>query len=189
MSTRPRKRGSTSSAWSAAPESSHPETRVRRKRGGDAAPTYASFWRRFAAWLIDAVLTTPALLMLSRLFDRAGLEWIGDPIYDGAPAWLDLAFLGSPLDTTWLFLVGRWLYEAAFLSSAWQATPGKRATGVFVTDLVGERISFGRASARAFATHLSWIALIGYLIQPFTAKRQALHDLIAGTVVVRKRPV
>jgi uncharacterized RDD family membrane protein YckC len=80
-----------------------------------------------------------------------------------------------------------WLYEAGFTSSARQATPGKMALSLVVTDLAESRISFGRASGRHFAKYLSsFTLLIGYLIQPFTEKRQALHDLLAGTLVVRK---
>jgi uncharacterized RDD family membrane protein YckC len=71
-------------------------------------------------------------------------------------------------------------------SSAWQATLGKRVLGVVVTDLAGDRISFGRATGRYFASQISCaIFLIGYLMQPFTKKRQTLHDKIAGTLVVR----
>jgi uncharacterized RDD family membrane protein YckC len=77
------------------------------------------------------------------------------------------------------------LYFAILESSVWQATLGKRALGVVVTDLSGDRISFGRATGRHFAHYLSAIFLIGFLVQPFTAKRQALHDKIAGTLVVR----
>jgi uncharacterized RDD family membrane protein YckC len=55
-----------------------------------------------------------------------------------------------------------------------------------VTDLAGNRISFGRATVRYFAQYLSVLTLgVGYFIQPFTEKRQALHDMVAGTVVVR----
>src|SRR5688572_16792867 len=77
------------------------------------------------------------------------------------------------------------LYFVMFTSSAWQATPGKRWFGIKVTDLQGGRISLGRSTARAFASVLSWVVfLIGFLLVFLTRRRQALHDLIAGTVVV-----
>jgi hypothetical protein len=48
-------------------------------------------------------------------------------------------------------------------------------------------LSFGRATTRHFAKVISGLALaLGFLIQPFTAKRQALHDLIADSVVLVK---
>ena len=66
------------------------------------------------------------------------------------------------------------------------ATPGKMACGIKVTDLDGRRISFGRATGRFFGKILSTlILLIGFLMQPFTARKQALHDILAGTLVVK----
>lgn len=59
-----------------------------------------------------------------------------------------------------------------------------------VTDLQGGRISFGRASWRYFAQGLTLLTFgFGYLLQLFTPRRQTLHDLVSGTVVVRPRPV
>ena len=59
---------------------------------------------------------------------------------------------------------------------------------MIVTDRQGNRISFGRATGRFFSRYISILSLlIGYLIQPFTRKRQALHDKIAGMLVVRKQ--
>ena len=95
----------------------------------------------------------------------------------------DLAAVGLYL----IFLVGGWLYEALMESSRWQATLGKRAVGLRVVDLGGRHISFGRATARHFAKILSSLILnIGFIMAGFTEKKQALHDLIAGTLVVRR---
>jgi uncharacterized RDD family membrane protein YckC len=64
------------------------------------------------------------------------------------------------------------------------------ALNLVVTDENGAKISFGRATGRHFGKYLSALILfIGYLIQPFTAKRQALHDMLAGTLVVVRRPI
>jgi uncharacterized RDD family membrane protein YckC len=79
-----------------------------------------------------------------------------------------------------------WLYFGLMTSSSKQATLGKMAMGLIVTDVRGERISFARASVRFFASLLSAMTTVGYLIQPFTDKRQALHDVIAETLVVRQ---
>jgi uncharacterized RDD family membrane protein YckC len=79
-----------------------------------------------------------------------------------------------------------WLYEALLTSSSWQATVGKKALGIIVTDENGGRISFLRATGRHFAKMLSGMLLfVGYFIQPFTPKRQALHDILAGTLVLK----
>jgi len=60
--------------------------------------------------------------------------------------------------------------------------------GIQVVDLEGRQISFGRASGRHFAKILSTIILmIGFLMALFTQRKQALHDIIAGCLVV-KRP-
>ena len=79
-----------------------------------------------------------------------------------------------------------WIYEAGLESSSKQATLGKMAMGLKVTDLVGRRISFARATGRHFAKILSgMILLIGYIMAGFTERKQALHDMIAGTLVQR----
>jgi len=79
-----------------------------------------------------------------------------------------------------------WLYFAFMHSSARQATLGKMAFGIKVTDIEGGRISFLRATGRYFATWVSSILLaIGFLMAGFTARKQGLHDLMAGTLVVR----
>jgi uncharacterized RDD family membrane protein YckC len=80
-----------------------------------------------------------------------------------------------------------WLYFSLLESSGWQATLGKKALGLEVTDLAGRRISFGRATGRFFAKYISAIILmIGFLMAGFTEKKQALHDILAGTLVIRK---
>jgi uncharacterized RDD family membrane protein YckC len=82
-------------------------------------------------------------------------------------------------------IVLHWLYHALMLSSRRQATLGMLALRIVATDRNGNRLSFGRATARHFATVLSWITLgIGFLFQIFTAKRQAAHDLISGSLVL-----
>jgi uncharacterized RDD family membrane protein YckC len=83
-------------------------------------------------------------------------------------------------------LIGNWIYEASMESSTKQATVGKMALGLKVTDLEGRRISFARATGRHFAKLISGIILlIGYIMAGFTERKQALHDMIAGTLVVR----
>jgi uncharacterized RDD family membrane protein YckC len=84
------------------------------------------------------------------------------------------------------FYVVAILYFAITESSAWQATLGKKAVGIIVTDLDGNRISFGKALGRLFAKIISAIILyIGFFMAGFTEKKQGLHDMIAGTLVVK----
>jgi uncharacterized RDD family membrane protein YckC/Tfp pilus assembly major pilin PilA len=128
-----------------------------------AAPLYAGFWRRVAAAVLDGLILFAANLLVG------------------------LALGGRQL---LVFVVGVAIacaYYAGMHSSSSQATLGKMAFGVKVTDLEGERISLGRGIGRYFATWLSAIILmIGYLMAAFTEERQALHDKIAGTLVVNK---
>jgi Tfp pilus assembly major pilin PilA len=84
-------------------------------------------------------------------------------------------------------LVGVWFYYALMESSGQQATLGKRAVGIKVTDLEGNQISFGRATGRLAAHILSGVILgIGFAMAAFTSRRQTLHDKIAGTLVVKR---
>ena len=148
----------------------------------DAAPiAYATFWQRFAAAFLDGIITQ---VIGAAIGFVAGL--IAEPIITGARSRAaEVAItLGIGLQVIG-FVIG-WLYYALQESSAAQATLGKRALGLRVTDLEGRRISFGRATGRLFAKIPSAaILLIGFLMQPFTAKKQALHDIIAGTLVLK----
>jgi uncharacterized RDD family membrane protein YckC len=82
------------------------------------------------------------------------------------------------------------LYYAWFESSRYQATPGKLAVGMIVVDLEGNRISFRKALVRNLSKIVSAAILdIGFIMIGFTEKRQGLHDMIAGTVVVMKNTV
>ena len=89
------------------------------------------------------------------------------------------------------FLLGlliQWLYFAYLESGEKQATWGKQALGLYVTNLTGNPISFGHASGRFFAkliTNMIPLA-IGYIMAGFTERKQALHDRIAGCLVLRR---
>jgi uncharacterized RDD family membrane protein YckC len=81
-----------------------------------------------------------------------------------------------------------WVYYALFETSAWQATPGKRLFRLYVTDLAGRKLTFWRASIRYFGRKISEATfLVGYIIAGFTEKKQALHDILAGCLVLRRR--
>ena len=84
-------------------------------------------------------------------------------------------------------IISNWLYFTLFESSSLQATPGKMALGIIVTDLSGNRISFARANGRYWGKTLTGLTLgIGWIMAGFTRKKQALHDILAGTLVVKK---
>jgi uncharacterized RDD family membrane protein YckC len=85
-------------------------------------------------------------------------------------------------------VVVQWLYHAYLESGEHQGTWGKQMLGVYVTDLMGNPITFGRASGRFFAKIVTgMIPLgIGYIMAGFTARKQALHDMIASCLVLRR---
>lgn len=121
---------------------------------------YAGFWRRFLALLIDSlILAIPGLVVTG----------------------------ASPHFATGIFagVVLGFFYFPIFESSIMSATPGKALMGIAVMTEAGERITYKTAVIRFFSHYLSAVLLyVGYLMQPFTSKRQTLHDMISGTVVV-----
>jgi uncharacterized RDD family membrane protein YckC len=166
-------------ASSASQPSASPETGEARRR---APVEYAGFWLRLAAYIIDSILLgfVVGTLILMPLMARAGIS-ADNP-------W---AFYTSPsrqiVAMQLLVAMASWLYWALMESSPWQATLGKKALGLLVTDLEGHRVSFGRASGRYFGKIISWLALlIGFIMAGLTERKQALHDILAGCLVTRK---
>ena len=136
---------------------------------------YAGFWRRFAAYLIDYLVIFAGAFALGFVIGIiAGVA--GADIEGG---WRAAIYVVT--------FVGYYLYYALLESSANQATVGKLALGLKVTDEEGNRISFWRALGRTFAKILSALILfIGFIMAGFTDRKQALHDKIAHTLVVRR---
>ena len=133
---------------------------------------YAGFLRRLVAFIIDAVLLYSIFFVIALLLGDSGM----DPRTGGINPLLNL-----------LSVLITWLYFALMESSAHQATLGKMAIGIKVTDLEGNRISFGQATGRYFAKFLSTLSLaIGYIMVAFTEKKQGLHDILAKTLVLMK---
>lgn len=139
---------------------------------------YAGFWLRFCAALIDGII-------VNIMGSIAGLILgfiLGIALGSSDEVQGIAGLLGGILG-----IVISWLYCALMESSDSQATLGKQALGIVVTDLNGKPISFAQATGRHFAKIISTIILlIGYLMAGFTEKRQGLHDMIAGTLVIKK---
>ena len=148
---------------------------------GSAAARYGGFWIRFIAAIIDGIIVNIVLSPVSFMVggfsgiagSMSGISHEGLPILGG--------LLGAGIG-----VFGSWLYEAFMESSSHQATLGKMIFGMRVTDLQGNRISFERATGRHFAKYLSLCTLlIGYIMAGLTERKQALHDMVAGTLVRR----
>ena len=149
------------------------------------APTYAGFWIRFVAVIIDTVILFLLGLGVGVVI-RLAAGAPAMPRWRMGSSWMDNDFSGLGCAQESVKLVVWWLYHALFESSAAQATPGKQVLGLKVTDIYGRRISFGRAAARTLAKVLSAITLgIGYAMAAFTLRKQALHDFVAETVVLK----
>ncbi len=152
---------------------------------------YAGFWLRFVAAIIDGlILGVPGGLLFFLLFASA----LPSLIHGADPMTIVLTLLPRLVLLLVISLVGGWLYWALMESSAWQATLGKKALGLYVTDLAGNRATFGRTSGRFFAgrgigsvPYLGGLYfLISCIMAGLTAKKQALHDMIASCLVLRK---
>lgn len=141
---------------------------------------YAGFWLRFVAFLVDSVLINIGESVLILIL--AGLELLLDGVgVVQSTKETILGIVGVPL-----YLSLPWLYYAYFESSPKMATIGKTVAGIKVVDLDGNRISFGRATARFWLKFLSALIIsIGYIMAGFTERKQALHDIIAKTLVIK----
>lgn len=144
---------------------------------------YAGFWLRAIAFLIDYILfgTFVTFAILVPMLRHAGIAF-------DDPRLLQITTQSRQiLAINLAAAMAGWLYWALMESSPWQATLGKRILGLRVTNLNGGRISFARASGRHFGKALSsLIFLFGFVMAGLTERKQALHDLIAGCLVVRK---
>lgn len=156
---------------------------------------YAGFWLRFAAYLIDGILMGVVVGIAMGVLGAIGFSAMG-----GAEGFEDLAsnpeevppgmvaaIMGAYTGFILLATIAGWLYFALMESSYRQATIGKMAVGLKVTNMYGERISFLNATGRYFGKIVSAMILyIGFIMAGFTEKKQALHDMMASTLVVKK---
>jgi uncharacterized RDD family membrane protein YckC len=132
---------------------------------------YAGFWMRVVAALVDVTV------LLAVGYVIAGM--------------VTAFYTGSEQGSKTLFIIVsilvRWLYFAKMESSDYGATLGKLAVGLKVTDLEGAPIPFRTATVRHFGKELSSLTLgAGYVMVAFTERKQGLHDMLAGCLVVRR---
>jgi len=143
----------------------------------------AGFGPRLGAYLIDAIILFVANLIIGFIFG-AGIAGAASTGSDAGAA----AALGGAILGYLILVVLSIVYFAYFWSSKSQATPGKMAVGLKVVDKnTGGRISFGKGILRVIGYYISGLILyIGFLMIAFTDKKEGLHDMIAGTGVVKK---
>ena len=136
---------------------------MQNKNLGVEKMNYASFGKRLLAWLLDMLI----------------LDFI---------SWFIIYLFGYYF--SFFALAAQWLYFACMESSPRQGTLGKIALGIVVTDMQGNPIDFAKATGRFFSKIISGMILgIGYLMAAFSQNSQALHDMMAGTLVLEKSAV
>ncbi|OGU55862.1 MAG: hypothetical protein A2V66_18000 [Ignavibacteria bacterium RBG_13_36_8] len=166
--------------------------------------SYAGFWKRFVAYIIDEIIIgiVNTILFIPVFFFLIGagilsLEEFGEygdfttasfnmqQYHDEDIIAFISVFIIVIIFFSILAIIVQWLYFALMESSSKQATLGKMALNIKVVDMSGNRISFGRATGRYFGKIISGLILmIGYIMAGFTEKKQALHDIMANCLVI-----
>jgi uncharacterized RDD family membrane protein YckC len=152
---------------------------------------YAGFWLRVVAHLIDDVLLGVGIGVLVLIgVAIVGVESLRTMFegLNGEDPQVPAAMISAILFVGLASILLAWIYNAGMESSRHQGTLGKMALGLFVTDLEGRPIGFGHASGRYFAKIITGLIPfgIGYAMAGFTQKKQALHDMIASCLVLRR---
>jgi uncharacterized RDD family membrane protein YckC len=142
----------------------------------DAAVEYVGFWARVLATLIDTVLVLCVTLpLVIAVYGRSYFDASASGVIVGPADFLISGVLPA------VAIVLFWFFR--------QATPGKMAISAQVVDArTGGRLSVGQSIVRYLGYFVSTIPFcLGLLWVAFDPKKQAWHDKIAGTVVIRKR--
>ena len=137
---------------------------------------YAGFWLRVIAAAIDGAIVLIAVWIFGSVF---GVD-ITSPVHEGADFYVFRLFQLISMFTVWL-------YFAVMECTTPQATIGKMLMGIYVTDLEGERVAFSRASIRYWMKYVSLVIFfLGFAIAAFTRQKQALHDKVANSLVLKR---
>jgi uncharacterized RDD family membrane protein YckC len=154
---------------------------------------YAGFWLRVVAAIIDGLILGIPLVAIGFALFASAIPAL-TRMQGGPPMLVFAAVMPRLIVIGIIYIVGTWLYWAGMESSDWQATLGKKALGLYVTDMEGRRTTFGRTSGRfwagrgiGFVPSLGGLYfLISCIMAGLTEKKQALHDIISNCLVLRK---
>lgn len=155
---------------------------------------YAGFWLRVVAAIIDSLIIGIPLGAIAFGLIASSLPAIMRMQQTEAPMVMMATILPRLIVIGIIYVIGSWLYWAGMESSEWQATLGKKALGLYVTDMEGRRTTFGRTSGRFWAGRGIGIVpylgglyfLISCIMAGLTERKQALHDIISNCLVLRK---
>jgi len=134
---------------------------------------YAGFWARFAASVVDGILMMCITIpILGAVYGMSYLESGGAGF--------------EPLG-----LVINYVLPAVVVLLFWRAkgaTPGKMLLGIKIVDAkTFAHPTMGRFVARYVGYFVSMIVFfLGYIWAAFDKRKQAWHDKIGGTVVIKK---
>ncbi len=159
-----------------------------------SSTTYAGFWLRFVAYIIDYIIVYVAQsFVLVPIFAAMGIGLATTPgLFEGDMSSEDMvtmiiAIISAASVAALIGFAIQVLYFSIMESSKQQATVGKMALGLKVTDAEGGKLDFGKALLRNLCKIISsLILMVGYIMAGFTEKKQGLHDIIANTLVVKK---
>jgi uncharacterized RDD family membrane protein YckC len=144
-------------------------------------PAFAGFWLRAIAYLVDTVLISLVFGFIASFYPATFIKFpdAASTSLTSLPQLTPVAFA--------ITITANWLYYTIFEASVWQATPGKRVLRLYVADLNGQRATFARVAGRNAAKLISSLTfLVGYLVAGITEKKQALHDILASCLVLRR---
>lgn len=158
---------------------------------------YAGFWLRLVAAIIDWLILGFAIgIPFAFVIVAKGLSNAAMEIHPGEPLSGIFALFGAGLIAAFFItsVIAGWLYFALMESSPLQGTLGKKALGLYVTDRQGNRASFGRTSGRYFGGRFLWhvpafgllYGFIDGILAGLSTEKQAVHDMIADCLVLRK---
>lgn len=156
---------------------------------------YGGFWIRFLANLIDGIVLAVPMFLLNMIVYQQVLgmsEWEHQSLMMDKYSNDNFYIYETPWEVTvWVlpisFAMGV-LYSSLLTASKWQGTVGKRALGLKVVDMEGNRIGIGRSIGRYFAYFPSGLIFyIGYIMVGLTDKKQGLHDMMAKTYVLKTK--
>lgn len=159
---------------------------------------YGGFWRRVGAWIIDGIIILAVFYIIGSFLwsdliaqTTTVTQTANETVYNItlAPSLIGGIVLG----------IATWAYKTLQESSRAQATLGKRALGIKVTGLGGDRVSLLTATFRSWPVWLPGIvgaveflsaivflaALATCIAVAFTRQKQGLHDMMAKCLVVR----
>ena len=148
---------------------------------------YAGFWKRLAAAWIDTLVTGAIWTIIAIIWSFYDFYYVFRLETFTTLEELKEEYAVAQGYSVAISLAIAWVYFSVFESSSKQGTLGKLAVGIKVTDMHGNRIGVGIAIGRNFCKLFSMlIVFIGFIMLAFTKRKQGLHDMMSGCLVINR---